>query len=335
MKRIGWIALALCLLLSRGMAQSVPLTDYAPGQLIDAGFAQPVRFMAGCVLESGEGFMLVDSDLSDGHLLSATGRIARDHISNSMPVPDGYSAEVTAQDEKGCVVRIFNGRESHRYTYAYEQVQQYEDPWKLKAYTYENAERTLTVQLSHDRAQAAETTDTGTQAYTTFYQFFVEANNINYGKLPTSIAELKRMEKEYPVAAVSPDDPATRVNLRKGPSTKTECVGSLYSGTHLHIREMTDDGWAKVFAGDMDAYISTEFLTFGAAIEQVPDARPTARLKDSEWVEVSRMPYRGGGGTVARTQGGQEVRIIGEYNSQWRIVGTGSGSYFIEAVNLR
>jgi len=27
--------------------------------------------------------------------------------------------------------------------------------------------------------------------------------------------------------------------------------------------------------------------------------------------------------------------MIGEYNSQWRIVGTGSGSYFIEADNLR
>ena len=147
-------------------------------------------------------------------------------------------------------------------------------------------------------------------------------------------AALKQLEKESPVAAVSPGDPATRVNLRKGPSTKAERVGSLYSGTRLRIREIKD-GWAKIHVGDMDAYISTDFLTFGAQIEQVPDARPSARLKGEEWVEISRMPYRGGGGTVTRTAGGQQVRIIGEYNSQWRIVGTDGGSYFIDAKNLK
>lgn len=334
MKRIVTAALALCMTISGGMAQSMPLKDYVPGQMIDAGFSQPVRFMAGCVLESGEGFMLVDSDFSDGNLLRATGRIARDSISIFIPVPEGCSAELTAQDEKGCEVRMFNGQESHTYTYAYEQVQQYEEPWKLRSYEYENAQRVFSAQLSHDRIQAVEKTDTGIQEYTTFYQFYVEANNVNYEKIPASIAELKRLEKEYPVAAVSPSDPQTRVNLRKGPSAKTERVGSLYSGARLRIREIKD-GWAKIHVGDMDAYISTDFLTFGAAIEQVVDARPTAKIKGGEWVEVSRKPYRGGGGTVSRTSGGQTVRIIGEYNSQWRIVGTDGGSYFIHTDNLQ
>lgn len=334
MKRIGWIALALCLLLSKGMAQSAPLTDYAPGQMIDAGFARPVKFMAGCVLENGEGFMLIDSQTSDGHLLRATGRIARDSISVFLPVPDGCSAELTAQDETGCVVRIYDGKESHAYTFALESVGQYEEPWKLRAYEKKSAGKTFHVQLSHDRMQAVEHTEAGEAQYTTFMQFYVEANNIDYDKLPGSIEELKRLEKKYPVAAVSPSDPATRVNLRKGPSAKTERVGSLYSGARLRIREI-QDGWAKIYAGDMDAYISTEYLTFGAAIEQVPDARPSARLKDGEWIEVSRKPYHGGGGTVSRTAGGQEVRIIGEYNSQWRIVGTDGGSYFIHTDNIR
>lgn len=334
MKRIGAIMLALCMLCAPAMAQSVPMTDYAPGQMIDAGFSRPVRFMGGCVLESGEGFMLIDSDTSDGCLLRASGRIARDSISIFMPILDGYSAEVTAQDEKGCVVRIFDERESHTYTYVYEQVQQYEEPWKLRSYIYENAQRTFSAQLSHDRIQAAEVTNAGTQEYTTFYQFYVEANNVNYEKLPTSIAELKVLEKKYPVAAVSPSDPGTRVNLRKGPSTKTERVGSLYSGARLRIREI-QDGWAKISTGDTDAYISTDFLTFGAEIEQVVDARPTARIKDGEWIEVSRAPYHGGGGTVSRTSGGQTVRIIGEYNREWRIVGTEGGSYFIHVDNLQ
>lgn len=333
MKRMAAAALMLSLLVSCAWAQSVPLTDYSPGQMIDAGLHEPVAFLSGCVLESGEGFMLVNTSENGAYLLRATGRIARDTISIMIPMPKGYSAEVTARDESSCEVRIFNGQESHTYTYVYEQVRQYEEPWKLRSYAYQNAERTFCAQLSHDRIRAEERTAAGTQEYTTFYQFYVEANNINYGRIPRSIEDVKRLEREYPVAAVSPDDPGTRVNLREGPSAKTERVGSLYSGARLRIREM-QDGWAKIHVGDMDAYISTEFLTFGAAIEQVADARPTAKLKDSEWVETSRRPYRGGGGTLSRTSGGQTVRIIGEYNSQWRIVGTDGGSYFIHADNL-
>ncbi|MBQ7885645.1 MAG: SH3 domain-containing protein [Clostridia bacterium] len=334
MKRIGWIALALCLLVSGGAAQSVPLTDYAPGQMIDAGLHEPVAFLSGCVLESGEGFMLVNTSENGAYLLRATGRLARDTISIFIPMPKGYSAEVTARDESGCVVRIWNAQESLSYTYAYEPGEKYEEPWKLRAFARSSAEGEFSVQLSLDRAQATLASGSGVEQYTTFYQFYVEANNINYDKIPRSMADLKRLEKEYPVAAVSPDDSKTRVNLRKGPSSKTERVGSLYSGARLRIREI-EDGWAKIHVGDMDAYISTEFLTFGAAIEQVADARPMAVLKDAQWVETSRMPYRGGGGTVSRTQGGQQVRIIGEYNNAWRIVGDGAHSYFIHDDNLQ
>lgn len=334
MKRMMIIAAALCMLVSMGIAQSVPLTDYVPGQMIDVGFARPVRFMAGCILESGEGFMLVDSESSGGYLLRASGRIARDSISVCMPMPKECRAEVTAQDENGCVVYVYDGKDRHAYTFALETIGRYEEPWKLRAYEKKSAEKSFCVQLSHDRMQAVERTSAGEANYTTYIQFFIDANNINYEKLPESIEEMKQLEKRYPVAAVSPSDPATRVNLRKGPSKKTERVGSLYSGARLHIREIKD-GWAKIYVGDTDAYISTDFLTFGEAIEQVEDARPWAKLKDGEWVEISRAPYRGGGGTVSRTEGGQDVRIIGEYNDQWRIVGTDGGSYFIDVDNLQ
>ena len=40
-----WIALALCLMISKGVAQSMPLTEYQPGQMIDAGLSDPVTFL--------------------------------------------------------------------------------------------------------------------------------------------------------------------------------------------------------------------------------------------------------------------------------------------------
>ena len=334
MKRWMMITLLLCLLGACARAESRPLTDYQPGQMIDAGLHEPVEFLSGCVLESGEGFVLVNTYFNGAYLLRATGRIVRDSISDGLPVPDGWKAEVTAQDENGCVVRIENQTDSDTYTFAFEPTRINPDCWVLKSYERKRGEAVFLARFDHDRVQAVEQTASGEQAYMTYYAFYTEANNLNHEKIPHSIEEIRQLEKEFPVAAVSPNDPQSRVNLRKGPSAKTERVGSLYSGTRLRIREIKD-GWAKIFVGDMDAYISTEFLTFGAAIEQVTDARPAAKLKESEWVEISRMPYRGGGGTVWRTAGGQEVRVIGEYNSQWRIVGTDGGSYFIHTDNIR
>ena len=99
MKRVLWLLLLLCLLAAGGAAQSVPLTDYAPGQMIDVGFHDPAVFLSGCTLESGKGFILVDSQFYGGYLLRSTGRIVRDTISAGIPLPEGDSAEVTAQDE--------------------------------------------------------------------------------------------------------------------------------------------------------------------------------------------------------------------------------------------
>ena len=328
------IALCIGLFAAGALADSMPMTAYTAGQMIDVGFAKPVAFLAGCVLESGKGFMLVDTEDYGAYLLEAKGRLAEDTITLAMPVPDGYSAEVTAQDEHHCIVRVWNNQESHAYTFAYEPTEKYEEPWKIKTYERRTAGNTFSVQLSLDRAQAKQTTNAGMQAYTTYYQFFAEANNINYAKIPGSMEELKQLEVQYPVAAVSPDDPTTRVNLREGPGTSYPRCGSLYSGALLRIREIKN-GWAKIHVGDTDAYISTEFLTFGAAIESVPDMRPRAALWDGDWIQVSRAPYRGGGGTVFQQPGGQEVRIMGEYNNQWRIVSANPGSYYVHIDDLK
>ena len=337
MKRVLWLLLALCLLAAGGAAQSVPLTDYAPGQMIDVGFHDPAVFLSGCTLESGKGFILVDSQFYGGYLLRSTGRIVRDTITGGITLLEGDRAEVTAQDENSCEVRIWNDRVSRTYAFALAPTQVSPDRWVLKSHTCRKDGRVFSAQFGHDRVQAVETTAVGTEEYTAYYAFYAEANNLDHERIPASIADVKRLEKAYPVAAVSPDDPGTRVNLRKAPSAKSERVGSLYSGTRLRIREITDDGWAKISVGDMDAYISTDYLTFGAALEQVPDARPTAKLPDREWVEVSRKPYRGGGGTVTQVRGGQQVSVIGEYNGEWRMVQENEwqNTFFIQASQLR
>ena len=326
----------LCLCAALAAADARPMTKYAPGQRIDIGWGEDVRFIAGCELDDGSTMMLIDTDLADGYLLVDAPAYAFDTITLGMPIPDGsWSASVTAEDLQHCSVVFRKGDETRELHYAYEHTEHGVDEWVLKRYGLRNENGDcFTAELSLFRAELSESKGGKTQTAVVYYDFFRQANNITYPKHPYSIRECRALQEKYPVAAVSPEDPTTRVNLREGPGTDYPRCGSLYAGALFSIYEM-EDGWAKIRVGDTDAYISTQFLAFGEEIENVPDMRPTARVRDGEWIEVSRVPYRGGGGSVSRTRGGQEVRIMGEYNSQWRIVSANPGSYYIHADNLR
>lgn len=335
MKRIAVMGLVLCLAAAGTLADAIPMTRYTAGEMIDVGFNGNVQFMAGCEFDDGSTIMLVDTDFADGYLLIDPDSFYYDSIGSGIPIEKEWDAQVTAQDIEHCTVTLSSGKQTLRYHFSFVPVAyEYEQVWMLDRLENTDGDMRFTADFSFWRADMTQTQNGKTETAAVYYQFFREANNLNFDKLPKSIEEGKRLESKYPVAAVSPDDPTTRVNLREGPGTDYPRCGSLYSGTLLAVREMKD-GWAKIFVGDTDAYISTEFLAFSAEIESVSDMRPTAMLRDGEWIEVSRAPYRGGGGTVTRTRGGQTVRIMGEYNNQWRIVSTDPGSYYVHVNDLQ
>jgi len=325
----------LCLHAVCAAADARPMTKYQPGEMIDIGLREPAEFFAGCEFEDGSAIILIDTEFADGYLLIDSPAYDFDSITHFLPIESGWNAEVTAPDIANCTVTLKKGDEQRTYHYAYEYTEQGQSEWVLKHYGRRNENGdSFHADLSLYCAWVNESADGKGTSAVVYYEFFRQANNINYEKHPLSLGECLALEKRYPVAAVSPDDPAARVNLREGPGTDYPRCGSLYSGALLAIREMKDD-WAKIQVGDTDAYISTEFLTFGEAIAGVPDMRPSATVRDGEWIEVSRAPYRGGGGTVTWTRGGQDVRIMGEYNSQWRIVSRNPGSYYIHADDLK
>ena len=335
MKRRLALAFLLCLWTVSAYAQTWAMDTYTPGQMIDIGWNEPVKFMAGCTMKDGTSIMLVDTDFADGYLLIDSPLYAFDSITLFLPIGAGWRAEVSAADSANCTVKLKKGDETRNYHFAYEFTEQGQSEWVLKRYGRENTKGDFFhADLSFLRADVTEKENGQANTAIVYYDFFRQANNINYQKHPFTLEEYLALEKQYPVAAVSPNDPTSRVNLREGPSTKKTICGSLYSGALLSIRE-TKDGWAKIYVGDTDAYISTQFLTFGAEIESVPDMRPTATVRSGEWIQVSRVPYWGGGGSLTQTRGGQEVRIMGEYNKQWRIVSANPGSYYIHVDDLK
>lgn len=329
------LILCLCALYTGALAGAKEITKYQQGQKIDVGFNGDVTFWSGWEFSDGTSFMLVDTDFFEGYLLVDSPRYYYDTIGGGIPIPDGWRAQLDASDEEHCMVITSDGETTIRYHFSFVPAQyEYEQGWKLDRKEVIRDGFLFTALFDTWRVQMSQTAGGKTEQAVVRYEFFHQANNLNFDKLPNSIEEGRRLEKEYPVAAVSPSDPTARVNLREGPGTSYPRCGSLYSGAMLKIREMKD-GWALIHAGDTDAYISAEFLTFGVASEEVLDRCKTARVRDGEWIKVSRVPYWGGGGSVTQTRGGQQVRIIGEYNSQWRIVGTESGSYFIHADDVR
>ena len=334
-----WCALmlmiCLCACVISAQAEAKPMNGHVKGERIDVGFARPVEFLAGCAFPGGEGFVLVDTDSLGIYLLQHTADYEYDSICAAMPVLDRRGKiSVTAEDAQHCVVTYELDGETHVYSFCVEFTEKEQDEWVLSRYQRKTKDSVCTTEFSFLRADVQETKNGSTENAVVYYQFFRQANNLNFEKHPGSVREALELQAQYPVAVVSPSDPTSRVNLREGPSTKKPICGSLYSGALLSIREMKD-GWAKIHVGDTDAYISTQFLTFGAEIENVPDMRPTARIRDGEWVNVSRVPYWGGGGSLTQTRGGQEVRIMGEYNKQWRIVSANPGSYYVHVDDLK
>ena len=54
------------------------------------------------------------------------------------------------------------------------------------------------------------------------------------------------------------------LNVRAIPGLDGKLVGKMPKGSACEILEMTDDGWAHIISGDVEGYVSTEYLYMGA-----------------------------------------------------------------------
>lgn len=52
------------------------------------------------------------------------------------------------------------------------------------------------------------------------------------------------------------------VNVRSGPGTEYNRLGSAYSNNEYEVLEILDNGWTKLLYSDQEAYINSEFVDF-------------------------------------------------------------------------
>lgn len=57
---------------------------------------------------------------------------------------------------------------------------------------------------------------------------------------------------------------SSNLNVRKEPSTSAKLVGKMPKGSACEILEITEDGWAHIMSGEVEGYVSLEYLYTGA-----------------------------------------------------------------------
>ncbi len=100
------------------------------------------------------------------------------------------------------------------------------------------------------------------------------------------------------------------LNVRQTPSTDGKMVGKMPKNAACEVLEVTEDGWAHIQSGDVDGYVSTEYLMTG----------PDAKLKADELVRTVavvntdglnvRDSADTGGNVLAQVSEGEEMEYL-------------------------
>ena len=147
------------------------------------------------------------------------------------------------------------------------------------------------------------------------------------------------------------------LNVRSGPGTKYDRVGSLKEGAVVTILE-SDNGWYKITAGSVSGYVSGEYITVNTVTqtpteqeaeqepekepeqepEQEPEKEPEIKVEEMEsqsgLVMTSSLNIRSGPGTgydkIGSLKVGNVITIIGK-SGNWYKIKTGKVTGFVSA----
>ena len=70
------------------------------------------------------------------------------------------------------------------------------------------------------------------------------------------------VEEEVETVLLASPQATSSVNVRSGPGTEYERIGSAYSDCEYEVVEIYDSGWTKLLYEGQEGYISSEYLIF-------------------------------------------------------------------------
>lgn len=95
-------------------------------------------------------------------------------------------------------------------------------------------------------------------------------------------------ENEYTQTLVCIPNSTSPVNVRTGPGTEYERIGSAYSVNDYVVQAVLDNGWTLIEYDDTTGYISTEYINF--QIKSVSNSTMIESFSDASDSDIS--PYR-------------------------------------------
>lgn len=168
--------------------------------------------------------------------------------------------------------------------------------------------------------------------------------------LSNEVIEVKKPDIVNGIAFTECDDRVTakmEVNLRALPTTDSEIVGKLTSGTFLRRVAKSDNGWSRIDYNGITAYAVTSYLTTEAPEIKTPEASTenltvtehgmtftltTVNVTAKEEVNLRDMPNTSESTVVHTLKNGEYITKTGVSNSGWaRLEYNGQTVYCIDS----
>lgn len=130
------------------------------------------------------------------------------------------------------------------------------------------------------------------------------------------------------------------LNVRSGPGTDYDRIGSLSQGAAVTITEVLD-GWYKITSGDTVGYVSAQYITIGELPQEAPapsetpsepEAKPETEPEFTEgYVNTSALNVRTGPGTdydkIGLLHIGDAVTVLSEVDGWYKITSDSLSGY--------
>lgn len=148
-----------------------------------------------------------------------------------------------------------------------------------------------------------------------------------------ALTESQVQDNETPVVASEYADIAVAnvtdyVYLRSEASAESEYVGKLYTNNVGTVLEALD-GWYKIKSGDVEGYVSSDYVIVGDEDLAKSVSRRVATVT-TETLNV-RDEASTEGGIIAQVPFEDDLTVIDESNPEWIVVTTESGSGYVSA----
>lgn len=120
------------------------------------------------------------------------------------------------------------------------------------------------------------------------------------------------------------------LNVRETPDTGGKLVGKMPKDSACEILEVTEDGWAKITSGDVDGYVSMEYLYTGAdAVMRASELMNTVAVVNADALKV-RDEASTDSAVLTQVPKGEELDVI-EVLEGWVMVSIDGDAAYVSA----